>query len=142
MPPIGPRRQVEQSAPEDPGAVELDHLDERVEVWCRPLEVVLVELQVPIALVQRPLLANLRVAEPTDREPGPLRAEILAPRWPTFEHGDGAVCHVDLVADLVTGPASTTRRSADPLTDPGEVEIGDHKSSKVNGNAGEGDDQP
>ena len=71
--------------PEDAGRVALDFVNEFFDAGCRLDEVVLVELQVAVAPVQRPLIADLRIAEAADREPGPLRAEVLPPRRPTFK---------------------------------------------------------
>ena len=114
-------------SPEDPGAVELDLLDELIEVWGRSGEVVFVELQVPVAPVERPLRAGLRVTEAADREPSPLGTNALSPRRSTLEDGDRAVGDVDLVADLVTRSRRHLGVSpVDPLANPGEVELRNH----------------
>ena len=89
------------STPEDTRGVALDLIDQDVDVRCRFDQVVLVKLEVAVALVERPLLSELRVAEPTGRKPCPVRTEILAPRQPTFERGDRAVSDVNLEAELV-----------------------------------------
>lgn len=118
------------STPEDARRVPLDLVDQLVDVRRRFDQVVLVELQVPVTPVRRPLLADPCVAESTDREARPLRAEVVPPRRAALEHGDRAVAHVDLMAglipsiewDLVVAPF-------DPSLDPDKVEIRDHVAS-------------
>ncbi len=90
-------------------------------------EVVLVKLRVAVAPVQRPPLADLRVA--ADREPSSLRSEFVPPGRPAFEHRDRPVGDVDLEAQLV---ANMRRQVAAPLVDlladTCEIKVGDHST--------------
>jgi hypothetical protein len=115
------------STPEETAVVVLDVIDELVEVWGRRGEVVLVELEVLITPVERPLSPNLRVPKSTDREPSPLRAEVGAPPRPTFEQRDVAICHVDLVANLLPHVRfHILVATFGPSPDPSDVQIRKH----------------
>jgi hypothetical protein len=71
--------------------------------WRQPL--VCVEAKVAIPPVQRPAPGRLRVAEPGNGKPCPLRADVLVPRRPALDDrqmpGPDIALHPDLVADML-----------------------------------------
>jgi hypothetical protein len=79
----------------------------------------------------RPSVARLRVAQPCDREPGPVRTVLGPPRRAAFEDGDGAVGDVHLETDLVS---SVFRNAAvGPPPDLIERILWDHDGSSRSG---------
>ena len=68
------------------------------------------EAKVAIPPVQRPLPRRLRVPQPRDREPGPLRPNIRTPRRPALHDRQvpGSQVHLDthLIAHMLRNPST------------------------------------
>ena len=98
--------------------------EQRLDIRTRRDKIVSVELEVPIAPVDMPFSASLRVPQPGNWKACPLRPEVGPPWWPTLEDRHGTVIDIDLFADLVT---SAFRQSGvariDPAADAGEVSL-------------------
>ena len=58
---------------------------------------------VPVAPVQRPKPGGFGVVQAGDRESGPVRAEVLAPRWSAFTDREMSWSNVAFDANLTTG---------------------------------------
>lgn len=83
-------------------------------------------LEVPVSPVDLPFPARLRVAQPGDREPRPLRAKVGPPRRPALENRHGPIVDVELLSDLVTstfGQPGIAR--IDPASDASKVGLGE-----------------
>src|SRR4051794_24175937 len=106
--------------PEDRVAALRDVVEERLDVLGRALALVLVELQVAIAPVDRPLACRLRVAQSRDRE-----ARVLAdavPRWAHLDDVDVALGAVGLDLDLV--PQVLRHAPTRPESDAVQISLG------------------
>lgn len=88
---------------------------------------VAVELQVPVAPVQRPEAGGLGVVQACDREPGPLGAKVLAPGGSALADREVAGGDVALDADLVAQPLRDLG-GAPPLR-ASDVELGEFAAS-------------
>jgi len=80
-----------------------------------------VELEVPVAPVQRPEAGGLGVVQAGDGEPGPLGAEVIGPGGSAFADREVAGGDVALDADLAAQPLGDLG-GAPPLR-AGDVEL-------------------
>ena len=90
--------------PEDGVGVFVEVVEEVLDAGAGVQGLVVVELQVPVAPVQRPEAGGLGVVQACDREPGPLGAEVVAPGWSALADRQVAGRDVALDADLTTQP--------------------------------------
>jgi hypothetical protein len=109
-------------APEDGGRISLDLGEERLDVRGWTDAVVAVPVQVAVAPVELPDAARANVAEPGDREPGPVRADLGCPGRSALDDRDRPTRHLELDPDLVAQASWDAAVAVAP--DPGEVEIG------------------
>ena len=78
--------------------------------------------QVAVAPVQRPKPGGFGVVQASDRESGPVGAEVLAPWWSAFTNREMSWSDVAFDANLTTGVLGDLRGT--PALHAGDVESG------------------
>jgi hypothetical protein len=85
-----------------PGGVAVDLVEEVLNVGAGIGQVVLVELEVPVSPVQRPLAAGTSCSGAARSAPGPGRSVLGLPWRTAFQARDGTIGDVELEADLIS----------------------------------------
>jgi len=114
-------------SPEDGIGTCVEVVEEVLEAWAGLEGLVAVELEVPVAPVQRPEAGGLCVVQACDREPGPLGAEVVGPGGSTLADREMECSHVALDADLAAQPLRDLG-GAPPLR-ASDVELGESAAS-------------